>query len=135
MPAALSIATATAAACWCAFASQTERAERAVILNPDLKLGEEYMNGGLVIEAGSIYDFLAARYEQRSERRTEPWWFKAAHRGRYAMRRFRQFNTPVRARATTSTHHYDLDGRLYSALPRRRPAIFLRLFRGRRDRA
>jgi cyclopropane-fatty-acyl-phospholipid synthase len=91
---------------------KTESAERAVILNPDLKFGEEYMNGNLVIEAGSIADLLAAAMGSVPAV-TEPWWFKAAHRGRYLMRRFRQFNSPVRARDNVQ-HHYDLDGRLYA---------------------
>src|SRR6188768_2401661 len=46
-------------------------AERALILNPELRLGELYMDGRIVIERGTIYDFLAlllndGKDEQRS---------------------------------------------------------------------
>src|SRR6185295_17535702 len=34
-------------------------AERAIVLNPEMRLGELFMDGRLVVERGSIYDFLA----------------------------------------------------------------------------
>ena len=34
-------------------------AERVLLLNPDLRLGELFMDGRLVVERGTIYDFLA----------------------------------------------------------------------------
>ncbi len=33
--------------------------QRQLILNPDLKIGEGYMDGDLVIEKGNIFDFLS----------------------------------------------------------------------------
>jgi cyclopropane-fatty-acyl-phospholipid synthase len=37
----------------------TRAAQRRVLLDPALKFGEEYMDGGVVVEAGSIADVLA----------------------------------------------------------------------------
>src|SRR5262245_61709406 len=37
----------------------TRAAERGVLLDPALKFGEAYMDGGVVVEAGSIADVLA----------------------------------------------------------------------------
>ena len=34
-------------------------AERGVILNPELRLGELFMDGRFIVERGTIYDFLA----------------------------------------------------------------------------
>ncbi|HEY5081720.1 MAG TPA: cyclopropane-fatty-acyl-phospholipid synthase family protein [Bauldia sp.] len=90
----------------------SDRAERAVLLNPDLKLGEEYMNGGYVVEQGSIADLLHAAMDNLTQA-AEPWWSKAIGHARYLLRRFRQFNTPGRAKDNVH-RHYDLDGRLYS---------------------
>ena len=36
----------------------TAAAQRAVLLDPELKLGEAYMDGSFVVERGSIADFL-----------------------------------------------------------------------------
>jgi cyclopropane-fatty-acyl-phospholipid synthase len=87
-------------------------AERAVMLNPELKLGETFMNGGLVVEQGSIYDFLATVL-QNIGGGGRAWWARIIYRLRVWTRRFRQWNTPFRARRNVA-HHYDLDGRLYS---------------------
>jgi cyclopropane-fatty-acyl-phospholipid synthase len=87
-------------------------AERSVILYPHLKLGEAFMDGGVVIDAGSLYDFLALAQSNISGL-TPKWWMKAGLGLRYATRRLRQMNSPLRARRNVQTH-YDLDGRLYS---------------------
>jgi cyclopropane-fatty-acyl-phospholipid synthase len=88
------------------------QAERSVIFNPELKLGECYMDGGLVMEAGSIYDFLALILDNVSNAHPR-WWMAAVAGYRYVTRRIRQFNPPSRSRENVH-HHYDLDGRLYS---------------------
>jgi cyclopropane-fatty-acyl-phospholipid synthase len=87
-------------------------AERGVIFDPELKLGEEFMNGGYVVETGSIYDFLDLLLSN-IQAPHPTWWMMAAAGLRYGVRRLQQFNTPMRARRRV-THHYDLDGRLYS---------------------
>lgn len=87
-------------------------AERAVMMNPELKLGETFMQGGLVVEQGSIYDFLEVVL-QNTGGGGRSWWMNALYRVRVWTRRFRQWNTPFRSRQNVA-HHYDLDGRLYS---------------------
>ncbi|WP_018184224.1 SAM-dependent methyltransferase [Kaistia granuli] len=87
-------------------------AERAVMLNPELKLGETFMQGGFVVERGSIYDFLEVVL-QNTGGGGRSWWMNALYRVRVWTRRFRQWNTPFRSRQNVA-HHYDLDGRLYS---------------------
>jgi len=88
------------------------RAERNVILYPHLKLGEEFMDGGFVVDEGSLYDFLSVTQSNISGI-TPRWWMKAGLGLRYFTRRLRQMNSPLRARRNVQTH-YDLDGRLYS---------------------
>jgi cyclopropane-fatty-acyl-phospholipid synthase len=87
-------------------------AERAVLMNPELKLGETFMDGSLVIEQGTIYDLLAVVL-QNTGGGGRSWWMRVVYRLRVMTRRFRQWNTPFRARQNVA-HHYDLDGRLYS---------------------
>ena len=85
-------------------------AERAVVLDPGLKLGEAYMDGTLMVERGSIADVLSVLFRQ-------PWiWPRLAwprRAARYLFRRLQQFNPRARAQRNVA-HHYDLDGRLYS---------------------
>ncbi len=86
-------------------------AERAIVLDPELALGEAFMDGSLVIEAGGIYDFLDL--VTRHSRGIPPgWWSKALGKLRYVLRRLHQHNTLGRARRNI-THHYDLDSTLY----------------------
>ena len=87
-------------------------AERNVILNPGLKLGEEFMDGGFDFEAGSIYDFMETIFIN-TEGRDPTYLMKLGANLRFLTRRFRQLNTARRARRNVA-HHYDLDARLYS---------------------
>ena len=88
----------------------TAEAERRVLLNPELALGEIYMEGQFVIEKGTIADALAILMDQSD---SLPSWAKPRWRMRYLLRRLRQFNGRGRSRNNVA-HHYDLDGRLYS---------------------
>ena len=90
------------------FASR--KAEWGILLDPELKFGESYMNGTFVVEQGSIADVLALMLGQKSE---VPHWARPQALLRYLNRRFHQFNPRRRARHNVA-HHYDLDGRLYS---------------------
>ena len=85
--------------------------ERAIGFNPQLALGEAYMDGGLMIEEGDIYALLDLL--TRNLRGS----FGGAHwewlnRLRLWTRRRMQDNTLARARNNVA-HHYDLSGRLY----------------------
>jgi cyclopropane-fatty-acyl-phospholipid synthase len=88
----------------------TRAAEWGVLLDPELKFGEAYMSGGVVVEQGSIADVLAVMLGQNSE---VPHWARPQYLIRFIARRFTQFNPRRRARRNVA-HHYDLDGRLYS---------------------
>jgi len=85
-------------------------AQRGVLFDPELKLGEAYMDGTLIVEQGSIADVLALLLGQE-HLGARNWALPRALR--YLFRRLQQFN--LRSRALTNVaHHYDLDGRLYS---------------------
>jgi cyclopropane-fatty-acyl-phospholipid synthase len=88
------------------------RAQRGVLLDPELRLGEAYMDGTLRVEEGSIADLLAIVLGQTSDG-MPPHWALPQWLLRYLHRRLQQFNPPTRARRNVA-HHYDLDGRLYS---------------------
>src|SRR5579872_6573271 len=88
----------------------TPAAERGVILDPELKLGESYMDGTLVVEQGSIADVLAILQGPTAE---PPLWARPYQTLRYFRRRLEQLNWRRRARRNVA-HHYDLDDRLYS---------------------
>ncbi len=88
----------------------TRAAEWGILLDPELKFGEAYMNGTFVVEQGSIADVLAICLGQKSE---VPHWARPQGLLRYLKRRLSQFNPRRRARNNVA-HHYDLDGRLYS---------------------
>jgi cyclopropane-fatty-acyl-phospholipid synthase len=88
------------------------RAERAILLNPELKLGEAYMDGTFVVEHGSIADFLELILSQ-DRMNKGPRWARPRARARQRLRRLQQHNFRARARRNVA-HHYDLDGRLYS---------------------
>ena len=84
-------------------------AQWAVLLDPDLKLGEAYMDGTFVVERGSIAEFVALV----AEKSAWPSWSAPVQAARFLWRRFRQFNLPMRARRNVA-HHYDLDSQLYA---------------------
>ncbi|WP_316171889.1 MULTISPECIES: cyclopropane-fatty-acyl-phospholipid synthase family protein [unclassified Bradyrhizobium] len=88
----------------------TRQAQRRLITNPELALGEIYMDGSFVMERGSIADLLAIVMDQPD---VLPRWAKLQWCLRYLTRHFGQFNFRGRSR-TNVAHHYDLDGRLYS---------------------
>lgn len=87
-------------------------AQLRTLLDPDLKFGESYMDGTLVVERGSLADLLALLFSQNRSGQptawTKPQWFL-----RYLWRRLEQFNSRHRAEKNVA-HHYDLDERLYA---------------------
>ena len=92
------------------FTSKT--AQRAVMFDPELRLGEAYMNGTLLIEEGTIADLLKLVLGQTPDG-MPPDWALPQWLIRYFNRRLQQLNLPSRARRNVA-HHYDLDSRLYS---------------------
>jgi len=89
----------------------TRAAERGVLFDPAVKFGEAYMDGGVIVEEGSIADVLAIVLGQR--RQGLPAWMRLPWLIRYVHRRIRQFNPRRRARRNAA-HHYDLDDQLYA---------------------
>jgi cyclopropane-fatty-acyl-phospholipid synthase len=87
------------------------KAQRAVLLNPELRMGEAYMDGTFVVEQGSIAEALAIL--MRQEPLAAPKWALPGRLVRYLFRRLQQFNLRSRSRRNVA-HHYDLDGRLYA---------------------
>jgi cyclopropane-fatty-acyl-phospholipid synthase len=88
----------------------SRRTERRILINPELALGEAYMDGTFVVDNGSIADALAILLDQPE---MVPRWGRLQWWLRYLGRHIRQFNLRGRARNNVA-HHYDLDGRLYS---------------------
>ena len=89
----------------------TAAAQRAVFLDPELKLGEAYMDGTFVVQQGSIADVLAILLSQ--ERSGVANWAWLPRLFRRLFRRLQQYNPRSRSRQNVA-HHYDLDGGLYS---------------------
>jgi cyclopropane-fatty-acyl-phospholipid synthase len=92
------------------FASRA--AERGVLIDPELRFGEAYMDGGIVVEQGSIADVLAVVLGQ-SRDGGPPLWARMRWLARFLYRRLTQLNLRPRARRNVA-HHYDLDGGLYA---------------------
>jgi cyclopropane-fatty-acyl-phospholipid synthase len=88
----------------------TRAALRKVLLDPELKFGEAYMDGTLVVEEGSITDVLHVFCQNDAE---VPRFGHALYLWRFIKRRLHQFNPRPAARRNVA-HHYDLDDRLYS---------------------
>jgi cyclopropane-fatty-acyl-phospholipid synthase len=89
--------------------------EMAIAFDPQLALGEAYMQGRLRVESGTIYDVLALVMRNMARRRFPGWMFwpsVAPSALRRAARRLAQYNPVPRARRNAS-RHYDLDGAIY----------------------
>jgi cyclopropane-fatty-acyl-phospholipid synthase len=87
-------------------------AERRLMLNPELALGELYMDGRLVLTKGDLYDLLELGARNLAALADGP-WAKAVARGRLAFRGLHQRNNRRRAKRNIASH-YDLDQRLYN---------------------
>ena len=88
----------------------TKEAERQLLLDPEMALGEAYMDGTFVVEQGTIADVLAIVLDQPD---MTPRWAKLQWWLRYLVRNIQQFNPRGRSKNNVA-RHYDLDGRLYS---------------------
>ena len=85
-------------------------AERALALNAELYAGELFTDGRLVVDQGTIFDFLALVLRDPAPLSLPMRLLKNV---RMLKRRFISRNNPWRARRNVA-HHYDLDWRLYS---------------------
>ncbi len=97
----------------------TRAAEWGILLDPELKFGEAYMDGTFVVEQGTIADVLAIMLGQDSD---VPHWARLQGMLRYIARRCRAVQS---AHAFAPQRRASLRSRRAAlfALPRRRPAI------------
>ena len=84
---------------------------RHLVANPELALGEAYMNGTLTIENDDIQGFLGLIVDNRDDA-PRVFWQRFLIKARIALRRFSQNNAALRSRRNVA-HHYDLSGALY----------------------
>ena len=91
------------------------RAQLEFIRDPDMKLGELYMDERIALGHGSIFDLVLVLVDNQSKFRP-PFLLHAIDRLRFSAGRFRQRNFAGRSRSDVA-HHYDLDSRLYRLLP------------------
>jgi cyclopropane-fatty-acyl-phospholipid synthase len=90
----------------------TRAAQWGILLDPELKVGETYMDGTLLIERGSIAEFLHLALSQDKSGKS-PRWARTQWLARYVWRRLAQFNPRFRSRKNVA-QHYDLDKQLYA---------------------
>ncbi|AWM87169.1 cyclopropane-fatty-acyl-phospholipid synthase family protein [Microvirga sp. 17 mud 1-3] len=88
-----------------------EAAQLALCLHPELKLGELFVDGRLVIESGTIFDLLQLVL-QDTHGELDDLPFHRLRKIRTWMQ-MRSENDAARSKRNVA-HHYDLDGRLYS---------------------
>jgi cyclopropane-fatty-acyl-phospholipid synthase len=88
------------------------KAVRALLADPELQFGELFMDGRLIVEEGSIYDFLQLMLQDsRGELHDLP--LAGLRRLWTLLRKRARANDSNRAKRNVA-HHYDLDGRLYA---------------------
>ena len=86
---------------------------RRLVLNPELALGETYMNGSLTVGKDDLQSFLAILVRNARHMDASPlWWQTVLRRTRDALRGLTQNNIVTRARRNVA-HHYDLSGQLF----------------------
>ncbi len=92
-------------------ALRDRRLERELVLDPELATGEAYMQGRLVIEEGTLFEFLALMMRNMA-RVPLPSWARGPTAARRLTRRLAQLNLRQQARRNVA-HHYDIDPRIY----------------------
>lgn len=80
-------------------------------LDPDLVLGEAYMNGTLTVDGDDLRSLLGLLL-QNVETGEMVWWRRPLESLAYAFRRFQMWNPATKAKANVA-HHYDLSSELY----------------------
>jgi cyclopropane-fatty-acyl-phospholipid synthase len=89
----------------------THAAANKVALDPDLFVGEAYMDGTLVMLQGGIYEFLELMMKNIGTNQSHP-LHKLVNKSRMAFRRLHQHN-PVGKAKENVARHYDLSGSIY----------------------
>jgi cyclopropane-fatty-acyl-phospholipid synthase len=86
-------------------------AEREMTLNPELAIGELFMDGRLIVTHGDLYDLLTLGASNLGSYAGLA-WAGLLNEARILLRRFHQRNDRARARLNVA-RHYDLDRRIY----------------------
>ncbi|MFV2035254.1 MAG: class I SAM-dependent methyltransferase [Halocynthiibacter sp.] len=89
----------------------TPALQRKLYLNPEMAVGEGYMDGTLTIENGSLSDLAGIMAVNKHHARSDP-LFALRVRLSNLLRRWQQYN-PVRMSRKNVAHHYDLPDQLY----------------------
>lgn len=89
-----------------------QKAERALAFNPELKLGECFMDGEIDFLEGDIYALLQMVFENTGPTAAKEPWMRFLSQMRILFRRFQQMNTIGRASSHIKSH-YDLSSELY----------------------
>ena len=84
---------------------------RRLTLDPEMTVGEAYMDGTFTIDGDDLHGFLKLAIAN-SRLGGYPWWQKPVNGTRRALRSLRQFNPVGRAQRNVA-HHYDLSAALY----------------------
>jgi cyclopropane-fatty-acyl-phospholipid synthase len=87
-------------------------AERALLLDPELRLGELYMDERIAFDHGTYFDFLRLVL-QDTQGRLDDVPLNAVRRMKSVVRRWTRLNDAVRSKRNAA-HHYDLNGQLYA---------------------
>jgi cyclopropane-fatty-acyl-phospholipid synthase len=82
-----------------------------IVLDPDRYFGECYMDGGIMLTEGTLYDLLEV-LSKNVANRPAPGASKFFNSLRVAKKRLDQYNPIGKAQANVA-HHYDLSGALY----------------------
>ena len=83
-----------------------------MVRNPDLALGEAYVDGTLTIDNDDLHGLLALVIANTKGGGSQVWWRRLQNAAKVMLRGAGQFNTSGRS-ATNVEHHYDLSGALY----------------------
>lgn len=84
---------------------------RRLVLNPELALGEAYMDKTLIVAGDDLLGLMKILARNRDAGHL-PAWVLLTSRARYHIRRFLQANAPAAARKNVA-HHYDISDDLY----------------------
>ncbi|WP_339645420.1 cyclopropane-fatty-acyl-phospholipid synthase family protein [Jannaschia helgolandensis] len=85
---------------------------RDLVRNPELAMGEAYMDGTLTVEEGTLREMFTL-FAINGGRSIMPPLIAAGYRARFAIRRVMQANDPRKSR-TNVAHHYDLGDDFYA---------------------
>ena len=84
---------------------------RQIVRNPDLGVGEGYMDGAFTLQDDDLSGFLELLLRNVA-RSGMPWFERPMRLWKHLNRRIAQFNPIGKAEANVA-HHYDLSGQLY----------------------